>query len=81
MKLIKIYLDLQAYKIKIAYLTFLNLFLRDIVDVNNISRQLIQKRKIISILNKADQALTIHEICKKLRLSVPTGTRMINFIS
>jgi predicted NBD/HSP70 family sugar kinase len=56
----------------------LDLFFKDIADVSNEGRQLAQKRKIVSILNKAEQALTIPELCKKVRLSVPTGTRLIN---
>ena len=56
----------------------MDLLLKDIVDTSNESRQLAQKRKIISILNKAEQALTIPELCKIVRLSVPTGTRLIN---
>lgn len=56
----------------------MDLFLKDIVDVSNKGRQQAQKRKLVSILNKADQALTIPELCKKVRLSVPTGTRLIN---
>ncbi len=56
----------------------MDLFLKDIADVSNEGRQHAQKKKIVSILNKADQALTIPELCKKVRLSVPTGTRLIN---
>ncbi len=56
----------------------MDLFLKDINDISNEGRQLSQKRKIVSILNKADQALTIPELCKKVRLSIPTGTRLIN---
>ncbi|WP_175552468.1 ROK family protein [Tangfeifania diversioriginum] len=56
----------------------MNLFFKDIVDISNEGRQHAQKRKIVSILNKAEQALTIPELCKKVRLSVPTGTRLIN---
>src|SRR5690554_5389839 len=56
----------------------MDIFLKNIEDVSNKGRQHAQKRKIISILNKADQALTIPELCKKVRLSVPTGTRLIN---
>src|SRR5690554_1508380 len=56
----------------------MDLFLNEVVDVSNEGRQHAYKKKIISILNKADQALTIPELCKKVRLSVPTGTRLIN---
>ncbi|HZH72838.1 MAG TPA: ROK family protein [Mariniphaga sp.] len=56
----------------------MDLFLNEVVDVSNEGRQHAYKKKIISILNKADEALTIPELCKKVRLSVPTGTRLIN---
>lgn len=56
----------------------MDIFLKDIEDVSNKGRQHAQKRKIISILNKADHALTIPELCKKVRFSIPTGTRLIN---
>lgn len=56
----------------------MDLLLKNIDDVSNQSRHYSQKRKIISILNKAEQALTIPELCKKVRLSIPTGTRLIN---
>jgi predicted NBD/HSP70 family sugar kinase len=55
-----------------------DLFLKDIVDISNEGRQHAQKRKIVSILNKAEQSLTIPELCKEVRLSIPTGTRLIN---
>ena len=56
----------------------MDLFFQDITDVSNEGRQHGQKRKIVSILNKSDRALTIPELCSKVRLSVPTGTRLIN---
>ncbi|TDO04056.1 ROK family protein [Sunxiuqinia elliptica] len=56
----------------------MDLFQRDIEDVNNESRQLAQKRKIVSLLNKSEKPLTIPGICKKVKLSVPTGTKLIN---
>ncbi|SHF31383.1 Sugar kinase of the NBD/HSP70 family, may contain an N-terminal HTH domain [Mariniphaga anaerophila] len=56
----------------------MDLFLKDIGDVSNESRQYVQKRKIVSLLNKSDAPLTIPEVCQKVRLSVPTGTRLIN---
>ncbi len=56
----------------------MDFFLKDSDDSSNEGRQHGQKRKIVSILNKAGQDLTIPELCKKVRLSVPTGTRLIN---
>ncbi len=56
----------------------MDLFLRDIKDVNNENRQYAQKRKIVSLLNKSENPLTIPAICKKVKLSVPTGTRLVN---
>lgn len=56
----------------------MDLFIKGNVDASNEGRQLAYKKKIISILNKAEEALTIPELCKKVRLSVPTGTRLIN---
>jgi len=56
----------------------MDLFLRDIEDVNNKNRQYAQKRKIVALLNKSEKPLTIPGICKKVRLSIPTGTKLIN---
>ncbi len=56
----------------------MDFFLNDSDDASNEGRQHAQKRKIVSILNQAEQDLTIPELCKKVRLSVPTGTRLIN---
>ncbi len=56
----------------------MDLFLKDIKDVNNENRQYAQKRKIVALLNKSVEPLTIPDICKKVKLSVPTGTRLIN---
>ena len=81
MQLIKNYINLLL-KTNNCHKTFIkssmDLLLQEIVDVSNESRQLTQKRKIISLLNKADHPLTIPELCKKVRLSVPTGTRLVN---
>ncbi|MFV0506860.1 MAG: ROK family protein [Bacteroidales bacterium] len=56
----------------------MNIFTQHIDDFNNQSRQLRQKRKIIALLNKTDEELTIPKICEKVRLSIPTGTKLIN---
>ncbi|MDM8158675.1 ROK family protein [Labilibaculum sp. K2S] len=56
----------------------MELFLKDIRNVNNANRHYAQKRKIISLLNKAENPLTIPGICKKVKLSIPTGTKLIN---
>ncbi|MBL4561325.1 MAG: ROK family protein [Labilibaculum sp.] len=56
----------------------MELFLKDIRNVNNENRHYAQKRKIITLLNKAESPLTIPGICKKVKLSVPTGTKLIN---
>nr|WP_282189235.1 ROK family protein [Maribellus sp. YY47] len=54
------------------------MFSRNIDDINNENRQLAQKRKIVALLNRSEKELTIPGICKKVRLSVPTGTKLIN---
>lgn len=56
----------------------MELFLKDLRNVNNANRHYAQKRKIISLLNKAENPLTIPGICKKVKLSIPTGTKLIN---
>lgn len=56
----------------------MDLFLKDIEGVNNENRQFAQKRKIVALLNKSEKPLTIPGICKKVKLSVPTGTKLIN---
>ncbi|HBL76210.1 MAG: glucokinase [Bacteroidetes bacterium GWF2_42_66] len=56
----------------------MDLFLKDIEDVNNENRQYAQKRKIVALLNKSEKPLTIPGICKKVKLSVPTGTKLVN---
>ena len=56
----------------------MDIFLRNIEDVNNENRQYAQKRKILGLLNRSDKPLSIPGICKKVKLSVPTGTRLIN---
>jgi len=56
----------------------MDLFLKDIGDASNENRQYGQKRKIVLLLNKSEQPLTIPEVCRKVRLSVPTGTKLIN---
>lgn len=56
----------------------MEIFLKNIEDVNNENRQYAQKRKIVGLLNKSEKPLTIPGICKKVKLSVPTGTKLIN---
>ena len=56
----------------------MDLFLKDIEDVNNENRQYAQKRKIVALLNRSEKPLTIPGICKKVKLSIPTGTKLIN---
>ncbi len=56
----------------------MEIFSRNIEDVNNENRQYAQKRKIVGLLNKSEKPLTIPGICKKVKLSVPTGTKLIN---
>ncbi len=56
----------------------MELFSENIDDINNKNRQLAQKRKIVVLLNKSEKSLTIPGICKKVKLSVPTGTKLIN---
>ncbi|MCE4565512.1 ROK family protein [Maribellus sp. CM-23] len=56
----------------------MDLFSRNIDDINNLNRQLAQKRKIVALLNRSEKELTIPGICKKVKLSVPTGTKLIN---
>ena len=56
----------------------MELFLKDIKDVNNENRQYAQKRTIVALLNKSESPLTIPGICKKVKLSIPTGTKLIN---
>ncbi len=54
------------------------IFRTNIKNNNTSSRQLLQKKKIISTINKSNEHVTIPAICKKLKLSVPTGTKLIN---
>ncbi len=56
----------------------MDLFSRNIEDINNQNRQLAQKRKIVALLNRSEKELTIPGICKKVKLSVPTGTKLLN---
>ena len=56
----------------------MKLFLKDIEEFNVQNRQFAQKRKIVSLLNKSEQPLTIPAICQKVKLSIPTGTKLIN---
>lgn len=56
----------------------MKLFLKDIEEFNVQNRQFAQKRKIVSLLNKSEQPLTIPAICQRVKLSVPTGTKLIN---
>lgn len=56
----------------------MELFFKDIRNINNENRHYAQKRKIITLLNMAEYPLTIPSICKKVKLSVPTGTKLIN---
>lgn len=56
----------------------MNLFLKDIRHISNENRQYAQKRKIVALLNKAETPFTIPDICEKVKLSIPTGTRLVN---
>jgi predicted NBD/HSP70 family sugar kinase len=56
----------------------MKLFLKDIEEFNVQNRQFAQKRKIVSLLNKSEQPLTIPSICQRVKLSIPTGTKLIN---
>lgn len=56
----------------------MDLFSKNIDDINKENRQLAQKRKIVALLNRSDKALTIPTICKRVKLSIPTGTKLIN---
>ncbi len=42
------------------------------------SKQFVQKRKMVAFLNKSEGPLAIPAICRRLRLSVPTGTKLVN---
>ncbi|MHA7109896.1 ROK family protein [Sunxiuqinia elliptica] len=42
------------------------------------SKQFAQKRKMVAFLNKSEDPLAIPAICRRLRLSVPTGTKLVN---
>lgn len=42
------------------------------------SKQFVQKRKMVAFLNKSEDPLAIPAICRRLRLSVPTGTKLLN---
>lgn len=56
----------------------MKLFFKDIEDVNLQNRQVALKRKIVALLSKSGNSLTIPEICRRVKLSVPTGTKLIN---
>lgn len=56
----------------------MELFLKDIAEFNIQNRQAAQKRKIVSLLNKSEEPLTIPAICQRVKLSIPTGTKLIN---
>ncbi|WP_073003176.1 ROK family protein [Mariniphaga anaerophila] len=56
----------------------MDLFSRNIDDINNQNRQVAKKRKIVALLNRSEEDLTIPAICKKVKLSIPTGTKLIN---
>ncbi|TKG97214.1 ROK family protein [Puteibacter caeruleilacunae] len=56
----------------------MDIFKIQIEGINKESKQLVQKRKIIALLNKAETALPIPVICRGVRISVPTGTKLLN---
>lgn len=56
----------------------MNLFLKNIEEFNLQNKQYAQKRKIISLLNKSEMPLTIPVICQRVKMSIPTVTKLIN---
>lgn len=56
----------------------MDISLKKIEEVSNQNRQDTQKSKIAALLNKSENPLAIPGICKKVKLSLPTGTKLIN---
>lgn len=46
--------------------------------VSTESRQVQQQQEIIQIISQSPAPLTVHEICKKLQISVPTGQKLMS---
>lgn len=56
----------------------MDFFNRDICEINNENRQFAQKRKIVSVLMKSGEPLTIPDLCIAIKTSVPKGTKLVN---
>lgn len=53
-------------------------FSRNIREINNETRLYAQKRKIVSVLIKSGEAMTIPDLCIIIKTSIPKGTKLVN---
>lgn len=56
----------------------MDFFSRDIKEINNENRQYAQKRKIVSVLMKSAEGMTIPDLCLIIKASIPKGTKLVN---
>lgn len=56
----------------------MDFFGRNIKEINNENRQFAQKRKIVSMLIKSGEPMTIPDLCIVIKTSVPKGTKLVN---
>ncbi|MGV8095914.1 MAG: ROK family protein [Mangrovibacterium sp.] len=56
----------------------MDFFSKNIKEINNENRQYAQKRKIVSVLIKSGEPLTIPDLCITIKTSIPKGTKLVN---
>lgn len=56
----------------------MDFFSRNIREINNENRLYAQKRKIVSVLMKSGEPMTIPDLCISIKASVPKGTKLVN---
>jgi predicted NBD/HSP70 family sugar kinase len=55
-----------------------SLFNHDLTDATNQSRLMQQKLRIIKLISQNGHGITIPDICKELKISTPTGIKLVN---
>lgn len=56
----------------------MDFFSRNIKEINNENRQYAQKRKLVSVLMKSGEPMTIPDLCIIIKASIPKGTKLVN---
>lgn len=56
----------------------MDFFSRNIREISNENRQYAQKRKIVSVLMKSGEPMTIPDLCIIIKASIPKGTKLVN---